>query len=79
MPQLQKIVSLILKGRPTTQAVATGNNAAWICPCGRTLPLIGRSDNRKGGRVICPDCNRKYQVVPEAGPLTKVLQIIEIE
>jgi hypothetical protein len=45
----------------------TGNNAAWLCQCGRQQPLIGYSDQlnstRNYSRVICPDCKRIFRVV----------------
>jgi hypothetical protein len=47
--------------------VRTGNNAPWLCPCGRRLPLVGYSDEltslRECSKVICPECNRVYRVV----------------
>jgi hypothetical protein len=45
----------------------TGNNAAWLCQCGRQRPLVGYSDElnspRDYSRVVCPDCNRVFRVI----------------
>lgn len=45
----------------------TGNNAAWLCQCGRHRPLVGYSDElnspREYSRIVCPDCGRVYRVV----------------
>ena len=69
MPQEQKIIPLVVFRRAPAQAVATGNNAAWICVCRRALPLIGRTGAVKGAdaktRVDCPECGRRYFVVPD--------------
>jgi len=82
MSQEQKLVPLTLKTVATNQAVATGNNAAWICPCGRALPLIGRSGFVKGASentsVECPSCERRYFVVPDGYNQTAVLEVREI-
>lgn len=48
-------------------AVRTGNNAAWLCSCGRDRPLLGYSDSSDSPRVasviFCPECDRRYRVV----------------
>jgi hypothetical protein len=36
--QQQRLVKLILLDGAEKEAVATGNNAAWLCVCGRKLP-----------------------------------------
>ena len=76
--QRQNTVKLVFHDGSTRLAAATGNNAAWACPCGRTMPLVGRSDPSDAAVVECPECGRKYQVSSEAGPLTRVLQVIEL-
>lgn len=44
-------------------ATQEGNNCAWMCLCGCTLPLMGTT--RKGaGDTECPACDRKYRVLP---------------
>ena len=82
MPQEQRLVPLILFKRAPGQAIASGNNAAWICACRRVLPLVGRSGWLTGAaldtRVDCPDCGRHYFVVPEGkdrGPVVEVREI----
>ncbi len=53
----------------TSRAVRTGNNAAWICSCERSEPLIGYSDTADGwpsSDVVCPSCGRTYRVVAPA-------------
>jgi hypothetical protein len=82
MPQEQKIVPLVLFRREPGQAVATGNNAAWICVCRRALPLVGRSGSMKGvdlkTRVVCPDCGRRYFVVPDGKDGAAALEVREV-
>ncbi len=82
MPQQQKIVEVELKIGKTSKAIATGNNAAWICTCGRNVPLLGRTGllHRLAGgfRVDCPDCNRCYQVVPDGKDQGTVLKVVEV-
>ena len=63
------------------QAVVTGNNAAWLCICGRTLPLVGRSGSLKGvsegTRIDCSDCHHRYSVVPEGKDQGAVKEVRE--
>jgi hypothetical protein len=65
------------------EAVATGNNAAWLCICGRALPLLGHSGSIKGvsegTRIDCPDCHRGYFVVPEGKDLGAVKEVREVQ
>jgi DNA-directed RNA polymerase subunit RPC12/RpoP len=81
MSQEQKTVPLILKAGETKQAAATGNNAAWMCPCGRALPLIGRSGLMKGTSenmsVKCPSCKRRYFVMPDGKDQGVTLEVRE--
>ena len=82
MPQEQRLVPLILFKREPGQAIATGNNAAWICACRRVLPLLGCSGAVKGAalntRVDCPDCGRHYFVMPEGKDRGPVLEVREV-
>ena len=82
MSQEQKLVSLLLKSGKAAQAIATGNNAAWLCPCGRALPLVGRSGAVKGvsenTKVKCPTCERSYFVVPDGYDQAAVLEVREV-
>jgi hypothetical protein len=82
MAQTQNNVPLILVGVSGFTAIATGNNAAWLCPCGRKLPLIGRSGLAQGVtdgfRVNCPDCDRRYFVVPNGGDQKQVLRVQQL-
>jgi hypothetical protein len=45
-------------------ARAEGNNAAWHCSCGETLPLLGRCYFQFGHdcHTVCPSCNRVYRI-----------------
>ena len=67
MPREQRIIPLNLKSGEPRQAVEYGNIAAWSCPCGRSLPLIGRAaDPGRSGeqfQVECPDCGRRFRVI----------------
>lgn len=82
MPKKQKIVEVMLKNGKTSKAIATGNNAAWICVCGRKKPLLGRSGLvdgfANGFRVDCPDCSRGYYVIPDGKDQGAVLKVLEI-
>jgi hypothetical protein len=82
MPQPQNIVPLVLMRREPGQAVATGNNAAWICVCRRAMPLIGCTGAVKGVSletvVVCPECGRRYIVVPDGKDRGAVLEVREI-
>lgn len=82
MPQDQRVVPLVLFKREPGQAVATGNNAAWICVCRRALPLIGRTGSVKGvtetTRVYCPDCGRRYFVVPDGHDRGAACEVREV-
>lgn len=82
MSQEQRQIVLILASGEQKHAIATGNNAAWICVCGRVLPLLGCTGAVKGAtdntRVECPDCHRKYFVVPNGYDRASVLEVREI-
>ncbi len=82
MPQKQKIVDVELKSGKVSKAIATGNNAAWMCTCGRQNPLLGRTGLvdrlADGGRVDCPDCSRHYHVIPDGKDLGLVLKVLEV-
>jgi hypothetical protein len=84
MPQLQLAVPLIFQNELMGEAIATGNNAAWLCPCGWALPLIGRSGATAGPtagtEVNCPSpvCGRRYFVEPNGYDQAAVLRVVEI-
>ena len=75
--QEQKTISLMLKSGESREAVSTGNNAAWLCLCGRGLPLIGTTLGPPR-EVECLDCHRLYGLIPEGIPGTKVLKVEEL-
>lgn len=83
MPQNQKSISLALNGGKSGTAVATGNNAAWICSCGRAEPLLGRSGLHRGPTpnliVECPSCSAEYFVVPDGGDYKAAVRVENIE
>ena len=54
-------------GRDDVVASALGNNAAWLCSCGRKTPLIGSLMIARG-EVSCPSCGQQYRVVADARP-----------
>jgi len=82
MPQAQNIVPLVFSNGVQLVAVTTGNNAAWHCPCGYQLPLVGKSGNVAGPtpatEVQCPFCNRRYFVVPDGHNRARVLRVDEL-
>jgi hypothetical protein len=81
MSQMQNTVMLVLLNGQRRDAVATGNNAAWICECPRKVPLIGRTGSKNAPSaasiVECPDCQRRYVVVPEDKDLGRVSEVRE--
>jgi hypothetical protein len=82
MPQSQNIVPLLLRQDLQLLAIATGNNAAWLCPCGYQYPLIGRSGAVAGPtpatEVHCPICQRRYFVLPDGYDQAAVLRVEEL-
>lgn len=66
MSQEQRHIALWLSDGATRPAAASSNMAAWMCPCGRELPLLGRSGPTSGptsaSEVACPQCQRRYFV-----------------
>ena len=84
MPQTLRNIPLQLKDGAAREAVAVGNNAAWLCPCGRPLPLLGRTHDRPGEapanyRVVCPSCNRQYIIDPaDESPQGRAVQVREL-
>lgn len=81
MSQKQKVIQVKLKDGSIRKGIATGNNAAWLCICGRTDPLLGRSGLlngvSEGFRVDCPNCMRRYFVVPDGKNQGPVLEVVE--
>jgi hypothetical protein len=70
MPQVQHDIPVYWANGREGQATRTGNNAAWICLCGRDQPLLGYSDRddsvSAASVVACPDCGRQFRVVSDA-------------
>jgi hypothetical protein len=85
MPQQQIPVPLHV-GVPAVitglEAVATGNNAAWLCPCGYPRPLIGRTGLVSGPtpatEVQCDACRRRYYVLPDGYDQARVLRVEQV-
>lgn len=79
MSQAQHEIPVVFLVGAGQTGVRTGNNAAWLCRCDRTLPLVGYSDGRdsksEASRVRCPRCDRVYRVV--APSLKKVPTRVE--
>ncbi len=82
MAQEQRQIVLKLASGEQKHATAVGNNAAWLCICGRALPLLGRSGSLKGAaentRVDCPDCQRHYFVAPDGYDQAAAREVTEI-
>jgi hypothetical protein len=64
---LSTIPVVFLNGSKAT-ARCEGNNAAWHCPCGQPLPLLGRCYFQFGHdcHTVCPDCGRNFRVNKDA-------------
>lgn len=81
MPQKQIKIPLELNDK-TEIAIATGNNASWICTCSRSLPLLGKSGQVKGPsentKIVCPDCLAEYFVVPDGSDYKRALKVVLI-
>ena len=71
--QEQRTIPLVVQTGEPRLASATGNNAAWLCPCGRKLPLVGTTfpKNRPPREVECPECRNLYKLVPEKNSTEK--------
>jgi hypothetical protein len=61
-----RVIDLRLSDSSVGKATALGNNAAWLCPCGYTLPLIASLTIAK--QVSCPNpkCGRRYRLQKDA-------------
>jgi hypothetical protein len=81
--QLQRTISVLFLDGSKKNAVATGNNAAWVCSCPNPLPLIGRSGKynsiTNGYVVLCPCCERSYYVLPEGKDYGRASKVKEIQ
>lgn len=78
MPQNLTSTAIAFLDGSQGEAAVTGNNAAWMCPCGRELPLVGCSGLALGYRVNCPKCGRQYRIVPEGIDRTNVIRLEEV-
>ena len=73
-----RTIPLHLADGSRSEATAEGNNAAWLCPCGQALPLLGRCfppDNIP--ETACPNCKRRYSV--RAGSDNRPESVNELE
>ena len=80
MPQqIRSEIPLDILNPRSRIAIATGNNAAWLCECGSLL--IGRSGLVAGvtdrWRIDC-GCGRSYFVVPNGQNFRAVKRVIEV-
>ncbi|MBP1626952.1 MAG: hypothetical protein H6Q00_1427 [Holophagaceae bacterium] len=57
-------IDVVFLHHPNSKARAEGNNAAWYCHCGDSLPILGRCYYQFGwdNHSICPQCGAKYRV-----------------
>lgn len=83
MSQEQRHISLKMADGATHPASASSNMAAWLCPCGRGLPLLGRSGPTTGptgsSEVACPQCQRRYFVQCDGLSGGRVRTVLEID
>lgn len=69
--RLRDVVLRLRDGR-VASARATGNNAAWLCPCGEDpLPLLA-TWFRLGSESECPACGRRYKFSKETDCVEEV-------
>lgn len=82
MPQEQRHIPCEFVGREPGVAIATGNNAAWLCRCGYAHPLVGRTGHQDrhpdSFSIVCPQCDRAYFVFPEDKDLGRAKQVVEV-
>ena len=82
MPQQQRIIEVKYSDGTKGKAIATGNNAAWVCKCGRKEPLLGKSGHvhgpGKNTKVVCPNCEKEFFVEPDGGDDKKAVSVIEL-
>lgn len=82
MSQQQRLIPLILEDGTKHEAVATGNNASWLCKCKRYLPLLGKAGQVNGHsdktKVTCPDCSSSYFVKPDGGDYKRAIEVVEL-
>jgi hypothetical protein len=64
-------VSVRLRDGTTTTARATGNNAAWMCPCGDKLPLLATWFPRQS-ETVCPKCRKRYKFRKDTGRVEEI-------
>lgn len=78
MPAQREIPLYALDGK-VLDAGGIGNNAAWLCLCGRSRPLVGSL--RIAREVGCPDCSRSYILIstdpdnPAAGRVARIKEV----
>lgn len=60
----------------TSTARAEGIIAAWLCPCGEALPLVGRAYFQFGHdcHTVCPNCQRVYRVHRDVNKRTSYVE-----
>ncbi len=61
-----------------SNARAEGIGAAWHCPCGEELPLVGRAYFQFGHlcHTVCPNWGRAYRVNRDANKRTSSVEEI---
>ena len=77
--QEQRTVQLKMRDNSIRSAIATGNNAAWLCVCGYEKPLIGRTFQAKPKItqfVECENCHKRYHLYPENGESQKKVEFV---
>ncbi len=59
---VQHQIAVTFLSGSSAQAIAEGNNAAWLCHCGHLL--IGRCYYQFGDTcyTLCPNCQSRYRV-----------------
>ena len=67
-------IDLRLLDSSAAKATGLGNNAAWLCPCGRALPLIASLVIAR--EVSCPTCGKHYRLLANAANQADTVQQI---
>ncbi|SDK41699.1 hypothetical protein SAMN04488540_13310 [Ferrimonas sediminum] len=82
MPKKRKQIDVMYQDGTRGKAIATGNNAAWVCNCGNEQLLLGRADPDNATNtpawVECPACHRRFSVSSGGAGQQDAMEVSEI-